>query len=390
MRALRTITAAALALGAATALHTNVRAYSTYAHWVSSPVTFYVNPVNQDVPQADAIAALQTGMDVWNTQSGTSFRYQYGGTVNDTATAYDNRNVIMFRNTSNGSAIATTYSWWNANNELLDSDIVFWDGPFTFFTGSTACGVVPNAAYIEDIAAHELGHALGMNHSSVAEATMYPSYSYCSMQNRTLAADDIAGVQTLYRVGSPAPATNTAPTVSITSPKSGASYANGATVSFSGSASDTQDGALTASMTWTSNIDGTIGTGGSFSQVLSAGTHTITATVMDSGNLPGSAQVSVTVAAAATPQPLPPAPSPSAPSLSAVGRKVKGYEKVDLSWKGLSTASTDVYRNSSKAMTTANDGSETDPINKKGAATYTYKVCDAGTTNCSNTVTVTF
>ena len=77
-------------------------------------------------------------MNVWNTQSGTSFRWQYGGTATDTATAYDNRNVVMFRNTSNGSAIATTYSWWSGSNELLDTDIMFWDGPFTFFTGSRA------------------------------------------------------------------------------------------------------------------------------------------------------------------------------------------------------------------------------------------------------------
>src|SRR5204862_2971500 len=117
------------------------------------------------------------------------------------------------RNVSNGSTIATTYSWWNGNNELLDSDIIFWDGGFTFFTGTSSCGVVPNAAYIEDIAAHELGHALGLNHSTATDATMYPSYSYCSQEFRTLASDDIAAAQSLYGSGS-APA-NTAPSVTI-------------------------------------------------------------------------------------------------------------------------------------------------------------------------------
>src|SRR5689334_3240533 len=197
MRAVRTLAAVAAVAGAV-ALHSGAGAYSSFAHWASSPVTFYVNPVNADVSQAAATAALQAGMDVWNTQSGSSFRYQYGGSANDTATAYDNRNVVMFRNASNGSTIATTYSWWSSSNELLDSDIVFWDGGFTFFTGSTGCGVVPNAAYIEDIAAHELGHALGLNHSSASDATMYPSYSYCSSALRTLAADDINGAKALY------------------------------------------------------------------------------------------------------------------------------------------------------------------------------------------------
>ena len=463
MRAVRTIAAVAAAVAGAAALHTSADAYASYARWASSPVTFYVNPVNRDVTSAAAVAALQSGMDVWNT-AGTPFRWQYGGVVNDTATAYDNRNVIMFRNTSNGSAIATTYSWWSNSNELLDSDIVFWDGPFTFFTGASGCGGVSNAAYMEDIAVHELGHALGLNHSTNTDATMYPSYSYCSMKNRTLAADDIAGAKALY----PTSSVNSAPTVAISSPSSGASYANGVSVSFSGSASDTQDGVLTSSLAWTSNIDGAIGSGGSFARVLSAGSHTIKATAVDSGGLTTVRQVTVTVASGNT------APTvtisspgngtshasgtavsfsgsatdlesgtltsqlawssnidgaigagasfskvltvgshtikatatdagglstvrqitvtinaPSTGTLRATGRKNKGSQSVDLSWSGLSGTSLDVYRNSTK-WSTANDGAETDAINRKGGGTYNYKVCVVGTTNCSNTATVSF
>jgi thermitase len=62
---------------------------------------------------------------------------------------------------------------------------------------------------------------------------------------------------------------------------------------------------------------------------------------------------------------------------------------VDLSWNGMSGTSLDVYRNTTK-WTTANDGVDTDALNKKGAGTYTYKVCAAGTNLCSNTATVVF
>ena len=375
MRAVRTIAALTVAVAGAAALHSGVGAYSSYARWGSSPVTFYVNPVNADVSQTAAVAALQAGMDVWTTQSGSSFRYQYGGAATDTATAYDNRNVVFFRNVSNGSTIATTYSWWSSNNELLDSDIIFWDGGFNFFTGTSGCGVVPNAAYIEDIAAHELGHALGLNHSTSTDATMYPSYSYCSQAFRTLANDDINGARALYPTVS-----NTAPAVTISSPANGTTYANGATITFTGSASDTQDGLLTAALAWTSNIDGAIGLGGSFSRVLSAGTHTIKATAVDSGGLTTVRQVSVTVNAP---------PTGGGGTRSARGRKNKGLQAVDLSWNGLSGTALDVYRNSSK-WTTPNDGAETDAINKKGSATYNYKVCVAGTATCSNTATVVF
>ena len=94
---------------------------------------------------------------------------------------------------------------------------------------------------------------------------------------------------------------NTAPSVSITSPANGSSFAVGASVSFTGTATDTQDGTLTSSLSWSSSINGAIGTGGSFStSSLSAGTHTITASVTDSGGLPGSSSITVNINAGTT------------------------------------------------------------------------------------------
>ena len=45
------------------------------------------------------------------------------------------------------------------------------------------------------VAAHEIGHALGLAHSGVLDATMY---AFHTGLDRTLAADDIAGIQALY------------------------------------------------------------------------------------------------------------------------------------------------------------------------------------------------
>ena len=88
---------------------------------------------------------------------------------------------------------------------------------------------------------------------------------------------------------------NTPPSVTISTPSNGAHFAAGASISFAGSATDAEDGALTAGLSWTSNLDGALGGGGSFSAELSVGSHTITATVTDSGSLVGSSAVSVTV-----------------------------------------------------------------------------------------------
>ena len=162
--------------------------------WAPGPVLFRVNTTNLDLPDAAIPPALCVGADAWTTQTNASFQFQYAGTSTVTTNTYDGMNVVMFRNASSGSAIATTY-WWSSGSRIIDADIVFWDGAFRFFAGSTGCA---NGFYIEDIAAHEFGHALGLGHSNVTGATMYPSVSSCATGNRTLDADDIAGVEALY------------------------------------------------------------------------------------------------------------------------------------------------------------------------------------------------
>ena len=89
---------------------------------------------------------------------------------------------------------------------------------------------------------------------------------------------------------------NTPPVVTITAPANGSSFAAGTSVTFSGTANDAQDGNLSAGLAWTSSINGSIGSGASFStSTLSVGSHTITASVTDSGSLTGSASITVNI-----------------------------------------------------------------------------------------------
>ena len=104
--------------------------------------------------------------------------------------------------------------------------------------------------------------------------------------------------------GGGGPPPNDPPVVAISSPANGAIIDSGTLIDFTGTVTDTEDDdtALTATLAWTSSIDDAIGTGASFSTVLSDGTHIITAEVTDSGGKTGSALVSnITVGAPAGP-----------------------------------------------------------------------------------------
>ena len=83
-------------------------------------------------------------------------------------------------------------------------------------------------------------------------------------------------------------------------------------------------------------------------------------------------------------------PTPGQIMLSARGYKVQGRHAVDLSWSGAAGSNVDIYRNGVVVGTTGNDGFYTDSPGGRGHATYTYKVCQAGSQTCSNQVTVTF
>jgi hypothetical protein len=169
---------------------------------------------------------------------------------------------------------------------------------------------------------------------------------------------------------------NTTPVVDITSPADGSLFQEGDSIAFSGTATDAEDGDLTPGLVWTSDLDGQIGTGGSFSSVLSPGNHTITASVTDSGGLQGTESIAVTVEA----------PSGGGITLTATPYKLRGVQQVDLTWQGANTGVA-IYRDNTLRATV--DGTTyTDNIGARGGGSYTYRV-ESGAL-VSNEVTVTF
>jgi PKD repeat protein len=144
--------------------------------------------------------------------------------------------------------------------------------------------------------------------------------------------------------------------------------------SFTDTSTDS-DGTI-ASRSWSFG-DGTSSTAQNPNKSYSAaGSYTVALTVTDSQGLTSTRTQTVTVTA------------PVSISLS-VAKRTQGKKRyADLTWSGASGANVDVFRDNSRIVTTANDGTHTDTLNAAG--TYTYRVCNAGTATCSNDVTVTY
>ncbi|HZU85604.1 MAG TPA: matrixin family metalloprotease [Polyangiaceae bacterium] len=91
----------------------------------------------------------------------------------------------------------TTVTFDSESGEIFDADTEI-NGTRPLSTSSAAD---PTAYDLASIITHEMGHFLGLAHSGDRAATMYALYTQGSTMMRTLTADDVAGICTVYPAG---------------------------------------------------------------------------------------------------------------------------------------------------------------------------------------------
>ncbi|MCP4994321.1 MAG: calcium-binding protein [Gammaproteobacteria bacterium] len=132
-----------------------------------------------------------------------------------------------------------------------------------------------------------------------ADVTFTPDIDYFSApdipDSFTYTVDDNNGGTDTGTVYVTVTSINDMPTVSITTPADGLEFLVGETITFTGTATDPEDGDQSEGIQWSSDIDGALGTGASIDVVLSEGPHVVTADVTDSGGLSGSGSINLTV-----------------------------------------------------------------------------------------------
>jgi hypothetical protein len=165
--------------------------------WKSTPVTVLVNNTgNSTITDSDhGVTAVAGAIRAWQIIS--------SGSTSSSAVRGSAPAIIMLHTNGNvctGSCLAATltgYYHQEGSSYYVDDADVYTNQRYDYTSSREADGC--SGEYdIDGIMTHETGHIIGLGHSSVAGATMYPSVAACDFSPRTLATDDVNGRKDLY------------------------------------------------------------------------------------------------------------------------------------------------------------------------------------------------
>ncbi|QDV08936.1 IPT/TIG domain protein [Planctomycetes bacterium Poly30] len=158
---------------------------------------------SDDVADGSHETAIRSAVEAWNAVNGSRARM----VIDDSTAARERRDwqsndihLVVFDETGSSGyfagasgIVAITPVTFFTDGRIIDADVVFNGKNFYFTTsGETA------KFDIQDVASHELGHLLGLDHSGVCGATMYPYVDPKVILHRSLAIDDQNGMRDIY------------------------------------------------------------------------------------------------------------------------------------------------------------------------------------------------
>lgn len=201
-------------------------------HWAApGAVSITINATGSDsILDGSHLPALQLAIRAWNDATGTTATL-----VEDTSAfsrartdweADDIHSILFDEVDSSGyfpggtGTVAVTPVWFNNSGVIVDADVLFNGVDFAFSTDSAGTDFD-----VQDVATHELGHLLGLDHSGWAGGTMYPYVDPAVTLHRSISDDDERGLRDAYPTGSFSTITGRVTRASDGTPVAGANVA---------------------------------------------------------------------------------------------------------------------------------------------------------------------
>ncbi len=200
------------ALGIASAVTAHVRlihpSNGNPLRWASpGAIAITVNATgSDDITDGSHLPALQLAIRAWNDATGTTATLVEDvsgtGRARTDWEADDLHTLIFDEDDSSGyfpngtGIVALTPVWFNGSGVIADADVIFNGSDFSFTTDGAL-----GAFDVQDVATHELGHLLGLDHSGWAGATMYPYVDPAVILHRSISGDDERGLRDAYPTG---------------------------------------------------------------------------------------------------------------------------------------------------------------------------------------------
>lgn len=164
--------------------------------WATTPITVRVyNVGNSTITDGDGgVTATVNAIRAWGIiSSSTTSSAAVRGTA--PATIMLNTNGAVCTGTCLAATLTGYYTTQTGDDRIYDADVYTNTSQPLYSSREAGC----SGEYdIDSIMTHEVGHVIGLGHSTVSGATMYPSISACNTAPRSLASDDIAGRDDLY------------------------------------------------------------------------------------------------------------------------------------------------------------------------------------------------
>uniref|UniRef100_A0A669DZR7 interstitial collagenase n=1 Tax=Oreochromis niloticus TaxID=8128 RepID=A0A669DZR7_ORENI len=167
-----------------------VARFSTFGNnlkWQKNSLTYRIENYTPDMSVAEVDDSIYKALQVWAKVTPLRFTRLYSG-IADIMISFGRWEHGDY-NSFDGPGKTLAHAF--APGDGLGGDAHFDDDEF--FTFRSNRGVV-----LFIVAAHEFGHSLGLAHSNVPGALMYPTYSYRNPDTFVLPQDDVRGIQYLY------------------------------------------------------------------------------------------------------------------------------------------------------------------------------------------------